>query len=469
MALAILLSSSQAQAAPPETMPIWRARVYFQTFNAPDAGSDDSVRVELGASNGTWVDSPFDDWETGAGRTYDLRLDGINRLSDIDYFRISKPGSGGWCIGRIRLLINGVALYDEQFPSGLWLDNSGGHSTVYFIDDFFMRQRAEWINYVVPTRSDIVPVGDMRSRIEALFGDFLTSTNGDLGFRGSSPVGIWTLDANSWRVNVDISDIKLFFPDQDVDVDFDLTVAWTGSFIVRPDLRVENLNVDYTWPAYGGGAQYFMNNDFMPRLNAMMKNFTYLSRTGIQLAPNGDLHFLPIAVSPEGPITIGAFASEPGRITRAVAIPNDNRSPLVLRVGTASNIKPFEETTFTAVVKSNLNEDAEVDVTFGLPAEVSVSGASIGANDATGTRWLTPVIQSQSNGATSITLRDRLATGKETTYTLRLTFVPGDEKASLINTYVAPASVGKVGPLSATTYFRMDSGSINSEGTMIKR
>lgn len=108
-------------------------------------------------------------------------------------------------------------------------------------------------------------------------------------------------------------------------------------------------------------------------------------------------------------------------------------------------------------------------MTFGLPAEVSASGASIGANDGTGTRWLTPVIQSQSNGATSITLRDRLATGKETTYTLRLTFVPGDEKASLINTCVAPASVGKVGPLSATTYFRMDSGSINSEGTMIKR
>src|SRR4026209_834967 len=122
-ALAILLSAGQAQAAPPETMPIWRARVYFQTFNTSDGGSDDSVRVELGSSNGTWVDSPFDDWEIGSGRTYDLRLDGISSLSDIDYFRISKPGSGGWCIGRIRLLINGVALYDEQFPVGLWLDN----------------------------------------------------------------------------------------------------------------------------------------------------------------------------------------------------------------------------------------------------------------------------------------------------------------------------------------------------------
>ena len=51
MALAILLSGSEVLAAPPQTMPIWRARVYFQTFNTPDAGSDDSVRVELGSGN----------------------------------------------------------------------------------------------------------------------------------------------------------------------------------------------------------------------------------------------------------------------------------------------------------------------------------------------------------------------------------------------------------------------------------
>jgi hypothetical protein len=335
-----------------------------------------------------------------------------------------------------------------------------------------MRQRAEWINYVVPTRSDIVPVGDMRSRIEALFGDYLTSTNGNFGFRGSNPVGIWTLDANSWRVNVDIEDIKPGpVPDQDIEVDFDLTVAWTGSFIVRPDLRVENLNVDYTWPGYGGYAQYFMNNDFMPRLNAMMKNFSYLSRTGIQLAPNGDLHFLPTVIAPGGPITIGV-TSEQGRITRPVEISNDNRSPLVLRVHTASDMKPFEETTFTAVVKSNLSEDADADVTFGLPAQVNFSNAEIEATDASGTRRLVPRIESLSDGATSITLRDRVAAGKETTYTLRLTFLPGEDNTALINTHVALAAestAGKVSPLSATTYFHVDSGAISSEGTIIRR
>lgn len=223
VAIAILFSSSQALAAPPETMPIWRIRVFFQTFNTPDAGSDDSVRVELRSDNGTWLDTGNDDWEIGA-RTYDLRLDNISKLSDIDYFRVSKTGSGGWCIGRIRLIVNGVALYDEQFPTGHWLDNSGGHSTVYFMDDFFMGQRPEWINYVVPTRSNTVPVSDIEARLEALYGDYLTM-NGDLGFRSADSIVISTLDANSWRVNVNLDDEKPLFQ----------TLTWTSISILPLD------------------------------------------------------------------------------------------------------------------------------------------------------------------------------------------------------------------------------------------
>src|SRR5262245_5449968 len=292
----LLAFAGEALAAPPETMPIWRVQVFFETFNTSDAGSDDSVRVELNDNNGTWVDSGFDDWEIGS-RTYDLRMDGVSRISDIDYFRVSKTGSGGWCIGRIRLIINGLTLYDEVFPSGHWLDNCCGHSTVFFMDDFFMRQRPQWINYVVPTRSNIVPVGDMRSRIQCLFGDFLTA-NDDLGFRNSNPITVSTLDANTWRVNVDLDDKKPGpVPDPDVDVDFDLTVLWSGGIFMRADLRVENLHVGYSWPAWGESARTFMNTNFQPRINEMMKNFTYMIGTGIQLASNGDLHFIPTVVS----------------------------------------------------------------------------------------------------------------------------------------------------------------------------
>jgi hypothetical protein len=476
VAVAMLLSGGQAFAAPPATMPIWRIQIYFETFNTSDAGSDDSVRVELRSNNGTWVDSPLDDWEIGS-RTYDLRLDGISRLSDIDYLRVSKTGSDGWCIGRIRLIVNGAALYDERFPSGLWLDNSGGHSTVYFIDDFFMRQRAEWINYVAPARPNIVPVGDMKSRIQCLFGDFTTSTDGsvtDLGFRGSNPISIWTLDANSWHVSVDLEDGKPWpIPDQDVDVDFDLTVAWMGSrILLRPDFRVENLNVDWTWPGYGGDAVTFMNSYFQPRLNEMMKNFTYTIGTGIQLAPTGDLHFIPIVIDP-WPVVIGAASTpEQGRATPAVEMPDRNRSPMVLRVRTDSDIKPFAETTFTAAVRSNLSEDTDVDVAIELPAAINVSNAEIEARDSTGARWLTPKIEPQGNGSTLITLRDRLAANKETTYALRLIFLPGEANTAQITTRITPATLAmteKVAPLSAATRFRFDPSGISAEGTMIRR
>jgi hypothetical protein len=467
----LLASPYEALAAPPETMPIWRIQVFFETFNTSDAGSDDSVRVELNPNNGTWVDSGFDDWEIGS-RTYDLRLDGISRISDLDYFRVSKTGSGGWCIGRIRLIVNGATLYDEQFPSGHWLDNSGGHSTVYFIDDYFMRQRAHWINYVVPTRPNIVPVGGMRSRIQCLFGDFLTA-NDDLGFRNSNPITIFTLDANTWRVNVDLDDTKPGpVPDPDIDVDFDLTVLWTGSFFARPDLRVENLHVGYTWPAWGESARTFMNTHFQPRINEMMKNFSYRVGTGIQLAPNGDLHFLPIVFNPV-PIDFAKVTATTGAIANLESQPFvtslTHPERLELRVRTGGDIEAFAERTITATLSSGLKKDSEVDLILLLPAEILMADAALDACDGEGTRSLTPEIELRSDGATLVRLRDRVAAGKKTDYALRLIFRPdGNETAQIIirvglaNADADPEAIS----LQASTSFRFDAGRIRPEGTI---
>jgi hypothetical protein len=157
--------------------------VQFVTSGADDAGSDDDVKIELNAGNRTWLESGFNDFEPGT-RTYDLRMEGINRLSDMDFFRIQKTGSDGWAIRHMSLIINGVPIFHEEFPSALWLDNSGGSSNVFFIDDFFMRQRAEWANYLVPERPNIVPIEDMRFRIAALAGDKAHASNRG-SFRGA--------------------------------------------------------------------------------------------------------------------------------------------------------------------------------------------------------------------------------------------------------------------------------------------
>ncbi|HEU4390369.1 MAG TPA: hypothetical protein VFV34_21375 [Blastocatellia bacterium] len=463
--LMLVVFGGEAMAAPPDTMQIWRIQVFFETFNTPDAGSDDSVRVELNANNGTWVDSGFDDWEVGS-RTYDLRMDGVTRISDIDYFRVSKTGSGGWCIGRIRLIINGVALYDEIFPSGHWLDNCCGHSTVYFIDDYWLRQRSEWINYVVPARPNIVPVGEMRSRIQCLFGDWMTG-GGCLGFRDSTPITVSTIDANTWRVNVDLDDPKPGpVPDPNVDVDFDLTVAWKGIGFVRPDLKVENLHVGYSWPAYAECARTFMNTDFQPRINQMFKNFVYQAGSSFQLAPNGDLHFIPLVINPV-PIDFSApldvtdtpDTQNPVRKTRALDV----------RVKTDSEIAALEKTALNVTVSSGLKEDSAIDLVFSLPAEVTLTDSGIEANDGHGTRWLKPRVDLQDGGTTTIRLRDTVGAGKNTTYSLRMMFRPAEHKELHILTRLSPATAelaAKAPSLQAVTSFRVESELITPEGTL---
>ena len=469
--MVLLTPAGQALAAPPETMSIWRIQIFFETFNTPHAGSDDSVRVELRSNNATYVDSPLDDWEVGS-RTYDLRLDEISTASDIDYLRVSKTGSDGWCIGRIRLIVNGAAIYDEQFPSGHWLDNEDGHSKVYFIDDLFMRQRSEWINYLALKRPNVVPVGDMKSRIQCLFGDFLTQVE-VLGFGNSNPITIWTLDANTWGVNVALEDNKPWpVPDPDVPVYFELTVAWRGGpSFVRPDMRVENLNVGGNWTTSRNAALGFMDENagpFEPRLNEMMKAYSYRIGTGIQLASNGDLQFIPISVPPP-PIDITkATAGTEDFETTAVEIPADRRRPLGFRVRTGGDIEASAEMAFIATVASGFSEDSEVDVIFSLPTEILIASPAIEVNDGVETRWLAPQIETR-DGGTLVTLRDRIASGKQTHYQLRLVFQPGEEKVAQIITRVVPASEGlaaEVRALEAATSFRFKSGLVSPEGTI---
>jgi hypothetical protein len=303
---ALLSLSAQVLAAPPDTMPIWRVQVYFQTFNTEDAGSDDDVVVELRGGNATWIDSDRDDFEVSNPRAYDLRMEGISRLQDIDYLRISKTGSDGWCLGRIQLRVNGVPIYDQRFPRGLWLDSSSGQSRVFYIDDYFMRQRTNWINYVQPTRSNIVPVHDIRLRIEALLGDFLHNA-GSLMFAryGDYSVELYTLNVNTWHVDLDLENDKQWpFPNTDVDVDFDLSVTCSGGIFTRPNFTVTNLVVDAPWPADEGGVSNFLVNNFSPRMNEMMKNYSYWQCPGIQLSTNGDLNFLPVYIDPLPPIVL---------------------------------------------------------------------------------------------------------------------------------------------------------------------
>ena len=296
---------------PPENMPIWRAQINFVTSSTSDAGSDDNVKVELRSDNATFINSYADDFEPGS-RTYDLRLENISKLSDIDFLRVSKTGDDGWTIARMQLIINNTVLFDQLFQPRLVLDNEGGHATVFFIDDFFMRQRAEWMNYQVPTRPNVISINDIRWRIESLFGDFVSNSD-DLILAEGQGVQVYTLNANTWHVHVPLEvDKDLWNPDLDLDFDLSVFFVGVGFITVKPDFQVTNIVVDESFGADGPhGTGYFLEHEFLSRLNQMLKNFTYRAGSGIFITPNGDLVFNPLIVVTEpDPLVLPQTTSE---------------------------------------------------------------------------------------------------------------------------------------------------------------
>jgi hypothetical protein len=469
MVAALMFSGSLAFAAPPETMPIWRAQVRFVTANVEDSGSDDDVKVGLNFANNTWIDSDLDDFETGI-RTYDLRLEGVNRLSDIDFFRLEKTGSDGWAIQQVSLIINGVTLYRENFSPALWLDNDNGNSRVFFMDDTFMRPRIQWLNYVVPVRPNIVPVNDMRLRIESILGDFVT-TDGRLMMQRLDAHGteLFTLNANTWRVDLDLESDDTFW-NVDIDVDFDLTI---GCLNGRPDFTVSNVNA-YSNPDRWATdrARNFINGDFRFRLNDMMKNFSFLrcNFVGIVLASNGDLHFSPTFTLPGGG---GVITGGGGIITagRTGTLLDDNSAPLGIFVTTEDRITAFSETSVKTNLKSGLTEDSEVNVSFELSPQMALPDNVVEAKDSETTRRIAAEIVRREDGSSLVVFRDRIAAGKNTEYTLRVIFQPGEDQAERIVTRVEPLTptvAAKITPLRAVTHFRSGSGEIISEGTSIQ-
>lgn len=450
--LAFLFFGGQAQAAPPDTMPIWRAQVQFVTSGVDDAGSDDDVKIELNGANRTWLESGFNDFEPGT-RTYDLRMEGVSRLSDIDFFRIQKTGSDGWAIRNMSLIINGVPIFHEEFQPALWLDNSGGSSNVFFIDDFFMRQRADWANYLVPVRPNIVPLEDMRSRIESLAGDKAILHSNILMHRiGDHSVELFTLNANTWRVDLDFEEDKQFpAPNINIDADFDLTITCSGG---RPNFVVSNSNTDDDWPLGTGadGVRFFVNSEVGPRLNEMMKNFNYLPCPNIVLAPNGDLHFNPLYSIP----------------TENVLVLDDNPSPLGLHVIMGANSR-FSSNTLVATLRSRLGENADLGLSFTLPVGIALSNSTIQVRNRNGIRTISATVARQPDGSSVVSFHDRVPATGDTEYALPLRVRSREDGTEQIAISATPATRGLeelITPLRAASFIRFSGGLADSEGTI---
>jgi len=235
-----------------EGNPVFRAQIHLITGDVRDAGTDDSVSVSLGRGNLTWVDYGRDDFERGDAFTYDLLIDGIDRIRDITSLTLSKTGTNGWCVRALILSINGLQIFQHVFQRGstqcLWLDNSGGHSTSVTIPGSEMRSSDMWQRYrqSVPTMS--FTRGGIESRIEALVGHQMTATGKKLkwGKYHGRAVEASRKDAATLHVDLDLKYPIPYWPDAEVDVDFDLIFSCHAGLF---NVAVRNLKVvaDSAW------------------------------------------------------------------------------------------------------------------------------------------------------------------------------------------------------------------------------
>ena len=210
---------------------IWRVQLRLRTANVPDANTDDDVYVYLKEPHATYLNYSHNDFERGNEFTYDLLTDGLSDLSDINEIYIIKPGSDGWCIEALALLINGREIYNEQFGSTAstchWLDQGGDSLYHYFITRTTLRAHPLWQGFEQPPPPLGLPRAELESRIEGIVGDALHGTDaywGDLD--GDRYVEVTGKDGERAHVTVDLSaDVPGF--DAEVDLSFDL--KFTGA------------------------------------------------------------------------------------------------------------------------------------------------------------------------------------------------------------------------------------------------
>ncbi len=227
---------------------IWRVQLRLRTANVPDANTDDTVYVYLKEPNATYLNYSHNDFERGNEFTYDLLTDGLSDLSDINEIYIIKPGSNGWCIENLALLINGREIYNEQFGSTAstcrWLDQGGSSQYHYFVTRATLRAHPLWQGFQQAPPPLGLPRAELESRIEGIVGDALNGTDaywGDLD--GDRYVEVTGKDDQRARVTVDLSaDVPGF--DAEVDLSFDLKFTGACSDGQTPlELRITTENV----------------------------------------------------------------------------------------------------------------------------------------------------------------------------------------------------------------------------------
>lgn len=467
--------SSAALAAAPETMRVWRVQIQFQTANIGDAGSDDSVRVQLNSANTTWLDYGRDDFERNTNYTYDLKLNGISRLSDLKYIYIAKTGSDGWAVKSFSLLVNGRTIYTQTFPgNGRWFDNDSGESNSYFVSSSTLRGDDAWVNYVAPFPPLTIPRAEMESRVEGIIGDFIHGNQLEWGHLYGRAVEATRKNTNTLHFDLDLEADISYLPNPEVDVDFDVEITCSGGTI---SMKVKNVVVDVDssplLQVLSLGLINFLDAELSARINDAAKNIKIGQDVPLGFCPGisvdslGNIRFTPpIIVN----IPLQAAQLEAVKEVADTAAPSfdDNAKPLAINVE-VGEANANEELPYTVSVKSNRTEAGQFEAGIELPAQAHLASAIIEAVDEAGNRNVISAQAVLEDGKTLLRFRDFLNAGAAKTYTAKVQFAATNGE-SRIATRVTPLTASETADdaaaVDAVTYLQTKGETTRAKATL---
>ena len=187
--VAISSTGGVAKAQSAETMPIWRLQAWVLLGDVKDAGTDDSVSLQIGDSQSYWLDYGRNDFERRSDFTYDIPFnpDQVDSMDDIWSLNLSKTGDDGMCVSELQLLVNGAVVFEWTSNPCIWLDNDKGDNRTLSFSREELRANPYWQeNPAMPPYSTDgstvelrIPRGELESRIEGIIGNSVHGTRRD--------------------------------------------------------------------------------------------------------------------------------------------------------------------------------------------------------------------------------------------------------------------------------------------------
>lgn len=264
--------------APSDRTSVWRVEIQLWTKGATDCQTDDDVYVSVNPNHQTWLDYAQNDFEQGDHSSYDLTLEGIQDIGDIQYIKIGKVGDDGWCLDRLTMHINDTWVFDTSFaPAGKWIDLPRPNDTLH-ISYARLRGQQRWRSasfFPPPQLSE----KDMESIVQATVGNKLRDFDGYWGSTGSVKVTFGSV--NSVHVNVQFK-ASVPGPDPTVIVDFDVGAS---CFCGALSMSIGGFQAQVSSAWYPGWLKDAIAAEINSRVEGLTSSFGSSVSTGTPICP----------------------------------------------------------------------------------------------------------------------------------------------------------------------------------------